>query len=170
MAWGVNNILYTKKRGNWAPLICTLVAAVLVFILCGRAEKPSESETPTPTIQDVATKLDPLPEPRGHKDIDHYQGALGSQITRHDFKAYCGVIRDGYWHMMDDHEGTTSFVFVLATAASQDVSVDGVVQRLTMCGLDLNGDACVGPACDWESPPKLLPDGQRIPPKFKEGR
>lgn len=41
---------------------------------------------------------------------------------------------------------------------------------LTMCGLDLNGDACVGPACDWESPPKLGPALWILEPsKFKEG-
>ena len=41
---------------------------------------------------------------------------------------------------------------------------------LTMCGLDLNGDACVGPACDWESPPKLGPALWIVEPsKFKEG-
>ena len=171
----------TKKRRNWAHLIWLLVAAVLVISLCGRAEKPSESPTPTPTIQDVATKLDPLSELRptpspllsdtsGHNDIDDYKGELGTLITAHDFEEYCAVIRDGYWHLMDDHEDTT-FVFVHVTAVSQDVPVNGVAQRLTMCGLDLNGDACVGPACDWESPPKLGPDLRIVePPKFKEGR
>ena len=41
--------MYTKKRGNWAPLIWTLVAAVLVFILLSRLEYLSTGPSPDPT-------------------------------------------------------------------------------------------------------------------------
>ena len=130
---------------------------------------PSLTPMPTanPTIMPTVT---PTPAPtsaKDHKDLDHFQGRLGPLIAD-DFDAYCGFIRDEYWHLMEEHESTT-FVFVHVAAYQFEFPPNEIARRLTMCGLDLNGGACVGTACDWESAPKLGPDGQIIePPKFKE--
>ena len=128
---------------------------------------PTMTPTSTPTSMPTVT---PTPAPtsaKDHKDLDHFQGRLGPLIAD-DFDAYCGFIRDEYWHLMEEHESTT-FVFVHVAAYQFEFPPNEIARRLTMCGLDLNGEACVGTACDWESAPKLGPDGRIIePPKFKE--
>lgn len=119
--------------------------------------KPTTSPTPTPT----ATS--------SHDGFDHINLGRLWPLTVADFDAYCGIIRDEYWHYIRNHNGTT-FVFILTAANQLEFTPNEIARRLTLCGLDLNGEDCVGAACDWEVPPKLLPDGRMIPPVLKDQR
>ena len=107
---------------------------------------------------------EPLKE---HSELVHLSIGQLWYLTVADYEDYCGVIRDDYWHVMREHDSTT-FVFVSTAANQLGLTGGEIANRLTMCGIDLDGADCVGTACDWETPPKLLPDGRLIPPVFKD--
>ena len=171
-----------KKKPSWGYGILVLVVVALFFYLLGRSSAPTEFAQPSPTspdqvtedqgITDLAPNFDPNPPAANatHTGLDHFKAGVAPLIIADDFNGYCGVMRDEYWHLMNDHDSST-FVFVNFIAGWYDYPSNEIVRRLTMCGLDLNNEACVGPACDWESPPVLSPDGQiAVPPRFKEQR
>ena len=136
--------------------------------------KPNSTLThiPVPTATSIrasvatpTSTLAPTPEPAAisnHDGFDHINLGRLWPITAADFDAYCGIIRDEYWHFIRSHDGTT-FVFINVAAVQLEFTSNEIATRLTLCGLDLNGEDCLGPACDWEAPPKLLPDGQFVP-------
>ena len=136
--------------------------------------EPSGTLDPPPSLPaPLLSTPDSVPpttaSPTGsHRDLDHISYGRLWPLTVEDFDEYCGPIRDEYWHLIHFH-GYTTFLFINVATVQLDFPVGEIGRRLTMCGLDLNGTDCVGPACDWESPPKLGPDGRIIvPPKFKE--
>ena len=104
-----------------------------------------------------------------HNELVHLSIGQLWYLTVDDYKDYCGIIRDDYWHVINEHDSTT-FVFIHVAANQLEFPVGEISRRLILCGLDLNGRDCVGNACDWEVPPKLLPDGRLVPPVFKDQR
>jgi hypothetical protein len=133
-------------------------------------ETESAQATASQKVTDDVPTIDPKLMPSAttnHDDLDHISLAKLWPLVVEDFHAYCGIIRDDYWHVMKGHDSST-FVFVYVAARRFDFPPNEIARRLTMCGLDLNGEACVGTPCDWETPPRFTPDGTFIPPKLKD--
>ena len=104
-----------KSNAPWEIQMCTKEPLKEGFRFRPECNEPSVGE--------------PLEE---HSELVHLSIGQLWYLTVNDYQAYCGIIRDDYWHVINEHDSST-IAFVSQAAIELGLSTSEVANRLTMC-------------------------------------